>query len=134
MINPVNINPQAICFWPKIWINEPEICCAAPLAATNFPNIAPNTMIVTKDPKVSPSPFWMDFAKSGKGMPNKIPANKLISKKAINELTFKYVIRKTNKPMQAITINIVIGLEVCQRNQEYPKITIISDLIPKRQD
>jgi hypothetical protein len=76
----------------------------------------------------------MDFAKSGKGMPNKIPANKLISKKAINELTFKYVIRKTNRPMQAITINIVIGLEVCQRNQEYPKITIISDLIPKRQD
>ena len=89
MTKPVTIRPQLICFSPKSLIKELDICWAAPLAATNFPNMAPKTIMVTKEPSVSPKPFCMDFAKSGKGNPNSMPLNKLTNKKAMNEFTFK---------------------------------------------
>jgi hypothetical protein len=50
----------------------------------------------------------MDLAKSGKGIPSSTPAHKLTNKKAMNELTFKYVIKKTNNPIQRITMAIDI--------------------------
>jgi hypothetical protein len=66
-------------------------------------------MMVTKEPKVSPKPFWIVLAKSGSGIPNITPADKLINKKATNELTFKKVIKKTKSKMQIMTMKIDIG-------------------------
>lgn len=42
------------------FLREVEICCAAPLSATNLPSMAPVQIIMTSSPSISPIPFFTE--------------------------------------------------------------------------
>ena len=103
-INPVSMTAHRVFFTPKISIIRVVICCAAPLSATCFPNIAPKPRIITKKPSVFPIPFSIELTTAFSSMPCAIPTERETMIKAIKAFNRKTMIKKKRSKIPRVII------------------------------
>lgn len=107
-MNPVSDMATVTYLAPNKFFKELAIFCAAPLDATNLPSIAPNTIIITNEPSISPKPLLTDWAILLSGRPKSKAAIMETIKKVKNTLTLAQVISNTRTTIHKKIINMVI--------------------------
>ena len=95
-IKPATTTAHWMFLIPKLDIRWEVILCAAPLSATSFPSIAPKPSISTKNPSVSPIPFWIDSTIFSNSIPWNNPTNMHTVIKEIKALSLNLAIKINN--------------------------------------
>jgi hypothetical protein len=87
-MNPVSIIAQAMRFSPQAPTSVSAIRWAAPLSTTSLPSIAPHTITIASDPRMSPMPLRTAPGTSASGMPSATAAPAETRMNARNGCTF----------------------------------------------
>ena len=98
-INAVSTNAHMIYFFPKAFIKPVAIFWAAPLSATNLPNMAPSPSMMMIEPSKSPIPFCNDAVMAIISIPLNKPIKTDTIIKAIKAFNRAHVINTMSNAM-----------------------------------
>ena len=108
-IKPVNAIAHPSRLRPQQSTITIAIRCAAPLSTTSLPSIAPETITIKSDPRMSPIPFRIASATCGAGTPSASAAPIDTNTNARKACTLPHVTSTMSSPMAAATISRFIG-------------------------